>query len=185
MSENSKASCGGCLGSILVLTVIGSIFSSHAGLFLRVGSVFFTLGRPTIDGKPVGSLVETETIEANKTLAEAIVKKFHEQLDQGKCNEIYDQSSDFLKKFQSKESILPLCETWKNTGGLKSSELVDWWGKPTENQERMMLMRYLTITQSSPVQETFIWSIKENKAELVSYQANSNAVPSPSPKSSP
>lgn len=179
MSEEKKAGCGSCLstlGSLAVVVVLGFMFTSNGGLFLRLGNSVFTFGKPTFDGKPMGTLVEAETLEANKKVAEAAVKTFHGQLLQGKCDEIYDQASDVLKSYQSKESLSILCSQWKQFGELKSSEIGDWWGKPTEDAKaRQILVRYSTVTQNVSMQETFVWLIQDDKAALVNYQAQPNS----------
>jgi hypothetical protein len=192
MSEKSKSGCGGCLGtlgSLAVVVILGFMFTPHAGMFVRVGSSIFTFGRPTFDGKPMGTMVEAETLEANKKVAEVVVKAFHEQIAQGKCDEIYNQSSSALKNNQNREEFSVFCDQWKQVGGVQSAEIIDWWGKPTENQERKILMRYQTTTQKFLMIETFVWLInKENKAELITYQYQPIGVtggkqPSPSPTS--
>jgi hypothetical protein len=190
MSEKNESGCGSCLGtlgSLAVVVILGFMFTPHGGMFVRVGSSVFTFGRPTFDGKPMGTTVEAETVEANKKVVVEAVKTLHGRLDQGKCDEIYDQStSSALKNYQSKASFSLLCDQWKQTGGLKSTEIADWWGKPTENQDRLMLIRYMTVTQNTPILETFVWLInKESKAELVSYQAQPDSAVAKSPSPSP
>ncbi len=192
MSEEKKPGCGSCLsslGSLAVVVVLGFMFTSNGGLFVRLGNAAFTFGKPTFDGKPMGTLVEAETVEANKKVAEVAVKAFHEQIAQGKCDEIYNQSSSALKNNQNKEEFSVFCDQWKQVGGVQSAEIMDWWGKPTENQERKILMRYQTTTQKFLMIETFVWLInKENKAELITYQYQPVSMtggkqPSPSPAS--
>jgi hypothetical protein len=101
---------------------------------------------------------------------------------------IVEDNLDYIAPcgFRSNASFSLLCDQWKQTGGLKSTEIADWWGKPTEDQDRLMLIRYLTVTQNTPIQETFVWLInKESKAELVSYQAQPGSVAAKSPSPSP
>jgi hypothetical protein len=190
MSEEKKAGCGSCLsslGSLVVVVVLGFMFTSNGGLSVRLGNITFAFGKPTFDGKPMGTLMEAETVEANKKVAEVVVKAFHEQIAQGKCDEIYNQSSSALKNSQKREEFSVFCDQWKQVGGVQSAEIIDWWGKPTENQERKILMRYQTMTQKFLMIETFVWLInKENKAELITYQYQPIGVtrakqPSPSP----
>jgi hypothetical protein len=178
MSEN-KASCigcTGCLGSLVILTFIGSIFFG-GGVLLKVGGLSFVLGNPVDRTQIINDY--SSGFHNSKKLAEEGVQKFHTQLKQGKCQDIYDQASEILKKSVGELDIAGLCGKLKqDIGSVNSAQLIDWWSQSTNNEsEHYILLRYIsTSSKSIPVREIFVWLVKPGKTELISFEINPQIV---------
>ncbi|MCF2145080.1 DUF4019 domain-containing protein [Desmonostoc muscorum LEGE 12446] len=171
MSEKASG-CLGCLGSLVILTFIGSIFFG-GGVLMRVGGFSFVLGRNPIDRQQIINNYFTD-LEYSKKIAESSVQKFHTQLEQGKCQDIYDQANELFKKSLSQSEMVSICAKLKQEiGTVNSAQITDWWGQPTDkDSENYILLRYITVFSKSSVRETFIWLIKDDKPELVKFEIN-------------
>ncbi len=95
MAEKSGG-CLGCLGSLVVLTFLGSIVFG-GGLVKRVGWFSFAMGKGSVDQNQIISDYFTNS-KNDKTLSEDAVKVFHAQLGKGQCKEIYNQASEVFKR---------------------------------------------------------------------------------------
>jgi hypothetical protein len=165
-----KNGCLGCLGSLVVLTFFGSMFFG-GGVLMRVGGWSFSLGRDPIDRQQIINYYLTD-LESRKQIAEAGVNKFHTQIEQGQCQNIFDQASEIFKKNQNLSEFNSYCQTFTlNLGSKQSSEFLDWWGQPSDkDSERYILIRYMTKFSKATARETFIWLVKDSKSELVNYE---------------
>jgi hypothetical protein len=172
MSAKSSG-CLGCLGSLVILTFIGSIFFG-GGVLMRVGWFGFVLGKDPINRKQV--IIDHSTnLEYSKKIAESSVQRFHTQLEQGKCQDIYQEANELFQKNFTQSQMLSICATIKQEiGTVNSAQITDWWGQPTDKEsENYILLRYITVFSKSPVRETFVWLVKDNKSELVQFEINS------------
>ena len=191
MSEQNTGGCLGCLGCLgilVVLTSVGSILFG-GGVLMRVGGLSFVLGRDPIDHKQIINNYLTD-LESSKKVAEEAVKKFHTQIEQGKCQDIYNQANEVFKNYQSKSQIMNFCtELKRQFGPVNSTQLTDWWGKPTDkDSDRYILLRYITVFSKLSARETCIWVVKDSKPELISYVTSPYSAvtqSSPSPSTSP
>jgi hypothetical protein len=88
----------------------------------------------------------------------------------GKCQDIYNRASDLFKKTVTPHEILKLCEIIPRTlGTLKSTKLIDT-SIQSSNSENYILTRYMTEFDKGSAQETFVWLVKDKRAELVGYE---------------
>lgn len=190
MSKSSSTSTGcggclGCLGSLVIFTFLGSMFFG-GGVWMRVGS----FGVSLVDRQQIINNYWTE-LESSKKLAEEAVKQFHTQIEQGKCQEIYNQASEVFKNSLTQSQLINVCTEFKNQfGTVNSSQLRDWWVQPTnQDSNSYILLRYITVFSKSSVRETFVWVVKSSKAELINYETAIESTvtqsPSPSPNTSP
>jgi hypothetical protein len=164
--SNQKFSCLGCLGSLVIFIVIGSIFFG-GGILMRLGNFYLMLGHPIERERVMSDYIDE--IENHKDIVEKAVQEFHAQLDRGKCEEIYNRASELLRKSNSLNDVLKLCETTSRIfGSRKSTQVIDTWIQPP-HPENYILTRYITQFSKGVVQEIFIWSVKNNKAEIVNY----------------
>ncbi|MCC5663722.1 hypothetical protein LC653_07245 [Nostoc sp. CHAB 5784] len=171
--SNNGSGCLGCLGALVFWTFIGSMFFG-GGVLMRVGSFGFVLGKNLIDQKQIINNYLTD-LESSKKLAEEAVQKFHTQLGQGKCQDIYDQANEMFKKSLSQSEMLSVCARLKQQiGTVNSAQITDWWGQPTDkDSDKYILLRYITVFSKSSVRETFFWLVKDSKPELVQFEINS------------
>lgn len=188
MSKTSG--CLGCLGSLVVLTFLGSMFFG-GGVLMRVGSLGFSLGKNPIDEQQIIKNYFSD-LESSKKLAEEAVQKFHTHLAQEKCQEIYQQANErFRSIYPSQSEMVDNCAKLnRQFGTVSSAYLLDWWGAPGAQDTKYILLRYITKFSKSSAKEDFIWLVKNGKTELVSYGSTilSNVTPpspSPSPSTSP
>jgi hypothetical protein len=172
MSNYKKDSggCLGCLGTLVFLTFLGSLFFG-GGVLMRVGSLGFSLGKDPIDRKQIVNNYLAE-LEVSKKVAEAEIEQLHLQINQGRCQHIFDRGSETLKKNLSQSQVANFCEKIKlNLGSIRSSQLTDWWGRSTDpDSTHYIFLRYMTSFSKTNVRETFIWLVKDSKAELVEYE---------------
>lgn len=180
MAEKSVG-CLGCLGSFVTLTFLSS-FLFGGGFVMRVGWFSFVMGKNPVDQNQIINNYFTD-LESDKAVSEDAVKVFHDQLSKGQCKEIYDQASDVLKKNQSQEVMIHFCTSLKQSiGEVKSTQVIDWWGRPSDtDSEKYILLRFMTTfskAPESPVPETFIWLVKDGKPSIVSYEVIPQLIPS-------
>jgi Protein of unknown function (DUF4019) len=195
-SSSSTTGCGGCLG-LLVLLAIVSAFFFGGGLSIRIGQWSFFLGNPTnpnqlADTNPAPDANQAVRIyfkglENSAKIVNESTRKLRTQFNQGQCQEIYEQSSDILKRNVKQADFINLCNQMKDQfGSLESTELIDWWGQPAEQQGDYILIRYQTKSSKFLVLETFIWQIVDGKPKLVGYlvvPAQASPIPNPLPPS--
>lgn len=173
MSEKNTGGCFGCLGclgTLVVLTSVGSIFFG-GGVLMRVGGSSFVLGKDPIDNKQIINNYLTD-LDSSKKVAEEAVKKFHIQIEQGKCQDIYNQANEVFKNYQSQSQVMNFCRELKRQfGTVNSTQLTDWWGRSTDkDSDRYILLRYITVFSKSSVRETFVWQVLDSKPELINYE---------------
>ncbi len=177
MSEKSLG-CLGCLGTLVFLSFIGSLIFG-GGFLVRVGSFMWGVNHP-IDRQQIVNDYFTELEDKQKTVVAEAVKQFHEQLNQGKCQEIYEQANEAFRQQGSQSEFSSSCERIHREFGLvTSTQKVDWWGRFAAQDSDYILSRHYTIfsnssalsSQNLALQETFIWLVKDSKPELVQYQS--------------
>ncbi|MBD2090013.1 hypothetical protein H6F67_09125 [Microcoleus sp. FACHB-1515] len=174
---NRSSGCLGCLGSLVILTFFGSIFFG-GGVLMRVAGFQFVLGNPVDQQRFMMNYMSD--LEAKQKIAANAVQRFHNQLGQGQCEEIYEQANEILKSSQSQAELVRFCATvQREFGSVESTEQIDWWGQPANQQaDQYILTRYNTRFSNASAQEIFVWLVKDDKAELVSYQVNPSTPPS-------
>ncbi len=172
MSEKKEGGCIGCLGSLTVLTFLGSLIFG-GGVLYRIGTWQFALGGDVVDRQ---SIINTylNNLEDDKKIADEFNQKFRTQMEQGQYQAVYDQASDSFKKSQTLSQWINLCETInRNLGSLKSTQIIDNWLQPTSKKsEAYVLLRYMTTFAKGQTQEDSIWLVKDNKPELIQYYAD-------------
>lgn len=109
-------------------------------------------------------------------LAEQAIPNFHDMLDAGHFDEIYDASSDRLKQASTRKDFdTLLAAVHGKLGNTKSSS------------QRSFFINYgtsgtfITITHSTQFEcgdgvEQFVYGLNDGKASLVGYHINSNAL---------
>jgi hypothetical protein len=168
MSGKSSTGCLGCVGTLFVLCIFGSIFFG-GGVLMKVGPFGFSSGKDPINRQQIIADYVAELADSKK-LAEDSVQKFRSQIERNQCKDVYDRSSVILKKHVSQLQMISLCKDFKKMGPVKSSQLSDWWGQPTDKDtEKYILLRYTTTFSKFSTLETFIWIVKGSKPELVEY----------------
>jgi hypothetical protein len=163
--SNQSSGCFSCLGTLISLTFIGSILFGVTSIAVKVGSYAFGFGSAVnlFNQEKVSQqkkAIDLNDLQIKMQAAEASVKQFHTQLDQGKCKEIYEQANEAFKQVSSQSNLLNVCDKIRRDfGAVKSAQLIDSWGRPTnQDSDKYILNRYQTsFSKSSVVEETFVW----------------------------
>ncbi|MBW4617245.1 MAG: hypothetical protein KME21_29230 [Desmonostoc vinosum HA7617-LM4] len=178
-SASSYTGCFGCLGTILFFVFIGSIVFGAASIAVKFGDLVFGFGSAVnILQPPENKNLSVNDLEIKYQAAEVAVKQFHSQLEQGKCQEIYAQANELLRKNSKQADFLAFCnQVSDKLGTIQSTQQLDWWWQLNNNDsEKLILSRYETKFSKSSIQETFIWLVKDKKPELIGYQVSPSAV---------
>jgi Protein of unknown function (DUF4019) len=170
MSEKKNGGCIGCLGSLAVLTLIGSLFFG-GGVLYRVGSWNIALGRDPIDRQPIIASYLND-LETSKKVSNESTQNFRTQIEQGQYQAVYDRASEAFKKSLTTSQWVGFCETFKQRfGSVKSVQLMDAWVQATDKEsEKYVLLRYMTTFSKVHTQENFTWIVKDGKPELIQYE---------------
>ncbi|HEY9762975.1 MAG TPA: hypothetical protein V6D07_10640 [Trichocoleus sp.] len=140
---------------------------------MRLGQVRLSLGDPVeidqVTGQAVTNYLNNLTSKAE--VADKATQQFHTQLNQGKCQEVYEQATEMFKSNTSKSDLINLCSVIKTTyGSIETAQQTDWWGSSAEQEGEYILARYITRLSKSTARETFVWLVKDDKAQLVNYE---------------
>ena len=175
-SSGQYSGCFGCLGTLFFLTFIGSMLFGATSIAVKVGDSTFGFGSAVNLFKQEKSISDSNDLQTKTQATEQTVKQLHTQLDQGKCQEIYEQANEVFKRATSQSDFLSNCEKIRQDfGTVKSAQLLDSWERPTTQYEKYILLRYQTSFSIFSAQETFVWLVKGSgsKPELIQYQINS------------
>jgi hypothetical protein len=113
---------------------------------------------------------------ADTAAAEQAVPQFHRSLDAGRFAEIYEQSSDDLKKVASKQDFLSLLEAvHRKLGNTKSSEK-QAWNINYHTSGTFVTLVYKTAYAEGEASEKFVFRMHGSAATLAGYHINSNAL---------
>jgi hypothetical protein len=116
------------------------------------------------------------SMSADTTTAEQAVPKFHEQLDAGRFDEIWDQSADELKKVtQHQEFVDLLAAVHRKLGNTKSADRTGW-NVNYQISGSFVTLGYKTVFAEGDAQEQFVFRLKDKTAQLVGYHINSMAL---------
>jgi hypothetical protein len=158
----------GCLGTLISLAFFGAIIFG-GGVLFRVGGFRLVLGQPIAPEESNNQYLNN--LAQKKDAADKAVQTFHIRMGQGKCNEIYDEADEILKRNQSREVIERLCTNQRlKLGSVKSSQQIEWWARPANSTNQYILTRYDTQFSGASAQEVFIWLVTNSKARLVNYE---------------
>ncbi len=116
------------------------------------------------------------SVSADTAAAEQAVPRFHQSLDAGQFAEIYELSSDDLKKVASKHEFLSLLEAvHRKLGNTKSSEK-QTWNINYHTSGTFVTLVYKTTYTEGEASERFVFRMRGNVATLAGYYINSNAL---------
>jgi Protein of unknown function (DUF4019) len=116
------------------------------------------------------------SVAADTAAAEAGVPAFHALVDAGKFEQIYEQSSDDLKKVSTPQDFTALLEAvHRKLGNTRSSEKQGW----TINYHTsgtFVTLTYKTMYTEGEAAEQFVFRMQGKSATLAGYHINSNAL---------
>ena len=180
--SHENSGCGstlGCLGSLVILTFIGSTFLG-GGLLMRVGSFSFGFGNPANTNlSSYNNLEDVDKIITNywnhlgikAKASDVVVKQFHTGLNQGKCQEMYEQFAEIAKGVTKRSDWVRMCtDTKSKLGSVESTDSVDWLVRPPDQKGDYILIRYATKFSKSTAQEDFTLLVNGDKIQIAGYQ---------------
>ncbi|MHA3773092.1 hypothetical protein ACXR0O_16290 [Verrucomicrobiota bacterium sgz303538] len=111
-----------------------------------------------------------------KASAEKTVAKFHEQLNKGDFKGIYSAAhADFKSASTEKDFVALLNAVHRKLGAIKSSKQIGWRVN-SFNFQTNVLLNYKTTFAGGDAVESFNCRIDGDKAVLLGYNINSNAL---------
>ena len=116
------------------------------------------------------------SMSEDAAVAEQAVPRFHEQLDAGRFDAIYDESADELKTATTQQEFVAFLEAvHRKLGNTKASDKTGW----TVNYQTsgsFVTLGYKTTFDGGSAEEQFVFRLQEKAAVLVGYHINSTAL---------
>lgn len=109
-------------------------------------------------------------------VAEKAVARFHAMLDAGQNAQIYQESASEMKNAGPEDKLTTLlAAVHRKLGPVKKAEQRGW-NDAVNPGGHFVTLRYATTYAQGDAAETFVYKIAGEKAELVGYNINSNAL---------
>lgn len=116
------------------------------------------------------------SMPGDTSIAEREVPRFHAALNAGQFSHLYDNGADELKKAATKNDFVKLLGAVnKKLGNVRGTEKQSWRINYHTSGTFAQLV-YKTSYANGEATEQFVYRIKNDKAILVGYQINSNAL---------
>ena len=109
-------------------------------------------------------------------VAEKAVARFHTMLDAGQNAQIYQESASEMKGAAAESKLTDLlAAVHRKLGTVKKAEQKGW-NDQVNTGGHFVTLNYATTYARGDAAETFVYKIAGEKAELVGYNINSNAL---------
>lgn len=116
------------------------------------------------------------SMSADTALAEQAVPKFHEQLDAGSFDAIYEASAADLKQITTRQDFVAFLEAvHRKLGQTKGSDRTGW-NVNYHTSGSFVTLTYKTIFDGGPAEEQFVFRLQDKAALLVGYHISSTAL---------
>jgi hypothetical protein len=116
------------------------------------------------------------SMSADTALAEQAVPKFHEELDAGHFDAIYDASADELKSATTQQEFVALLEAvHRKLGNTKASD-ESGWNVNYQTSGSFVTLGYKTTFDGGSAEEQFVFRLHDKAASLAGYHISSNAL---------
>lgn len=113
------------------------------------------------------------SLTKGKGIAEAAVKKFHDQYNAGKFGDIYQDTDDQFKKVTSEKELVDLLQAVQRKLGAVKTAKSSGWGVNTTTAGTMATLSYDVDFNEGRGTEQFVFHINGDTARLVRYNINS------------
>jgi len=108
--------------------------------------------------------------------AERAVERFHEQLNAGQFEGIYDEAAEEFQKSDSKEQVVNFLRiVTTKLGDVRSSRRVHW-NVTTSFTRTSVALVYETQFKEEVAREQFLYRLEHDHAKLVSYHVQAKAL---------
>jgi uncharacterized protein YcfL len=116
------------------------------------------------------------SMSANTAAAEQGVATFHSQLDAGQFAQMYQASSDGLKKITAEQPFVAFLESVHGKlGATRSSKQTDWKVNYV-NGATLVTLHYKTSYANGDADEEFIFQVDGQKASLAGYHMSTTSM---------
>jgi Protein of unknown function (DUF4019) len=113
---------------------------------------------------------------ANTVAAEQAVSSFHERLNAGQFAEIYELSSDELKKASTQSDFVALLDAVHRKLGDAKSGVDQAWNVNYHTSGTFVTLTYKTVYGEGEAAEQFVFRMQGDSATLAGYHISANAL---------
>ena len=113
---------------------------------------------------------------ADTAAAEQAVSSFHELLNAGRFAEIYEQSSDELKKASTQSDFVALLDAVHRKLGNTKFAVDQAWNVNYHTSGTFITLTYKTVYSEGDAAEQFVFRMQGHSAALAGYHINANAL---------
>jgi hypothetical protein len=113
---------------------------------------------------------------ADTKVAEQAVSTFHELLDAGKFQSIYDQSATDLREVATKQDFVALLDAVHRKLGLTKTFNLDSKSVNYSPSGTLVTLKCTTTFAEGEASEEFVYQLEDGKAVLDGYHINANAL---------
>jgi hypothetical protein len=113
---------------------------------------------------------------ADTAAAEQAVSSFHELLNAGRFAEIYELSSDELKKASKQSDFVALLDAVHRKLGNTKSAVDQAWNVNYRTSGTFITLTYKTVYSEGDAAEQFVFRMQGPSAALAGYHINANAL---------
>lgn len=116
------------------------------------------------------------SVSADTGAARAAVTRFHEQLDAGQLDAIYDDAADELKSSATRAKFVALLEAvHRKLGAMRSSKERGWFASYRASGA-LITLTFATAFERGDATEQFVYRMHGSEARLAGYHINSDAL---------
>ncbi len=110
------------------------------------------------------------------TAAEAAVAQFHQALDAGQFESLYDSASPEFKQSGTEAEIVKFLQAVHRKLGNSRSTTREFWQVNWQTSGEVISLRYATEYEQGKAREEFVFRMSGGAPALVSYNVNSKAL---------
>lgn len=121
-------------------------------------------------------LLSACSMQADRQLAEAAIPAFHQQLDAGRFDAIYDVAADDLKRAAPRSDFTRFLAAVHRKLGVTQSSVPRGWQINVQTSGTYVTLTVATVFAGGAAQERFVYRLQDKQARLAGYNINSNAL---------
>jgi hypothetical protein len=116
------------------------------------------------------------SMSSDAKLAQEAVPRFHQMLDAGQFDAIYDESGDQFKRVTTRKDFDDLLQAVHRKLGNTKSSSGRGWRVNYNTSGKFATLSYGTVYDEGEATEQFVYQLQGEKAVLVGYYVNSNTL---------
>lgn len=135
-----------------------------------------TMMRALVFVLALGCAVSGCSMSANTATAERGVATFHSQLDAGQFTQMYQASSDGLKKITGEQAFVAFLEGVHDKLGVTRSSKQENWKVNYLTRGTFVTLHYKTAFANGDANEEFVFLVDGQKASLEGYHMDTTSM---------